>query len=758
MTVPLLHGPYAWLRDTIVGAYETATFLAGIRIVVQAAVPLVLGTMLHSPVTGLFGALGAMSVGFCDLPGSYRRRAIGLLAASLLLALFAALGTGLHAVYPWSLPALLLLGTLLGFAGTLTATAGKATTFALVMLILGDGIPGDLADMAERGLAVLAGGLWMTFGALLAWPLQPFAPARKAMRQAFADLAAVLDTALAGLSVPRPESIVQAQAGWQSRATAYRSLDATLAILTDLRAIRDGTSMTGRRLVLAVQQGRLIALSVAGLSQCLEMLPAAARPVVDPVVAALLRGLAHDLRGLGTVMGPHAASVVPPPLSVSVGDIADRLQAASARLEADGIDASADMDSISFSLLNLRAEVERVRESLAGSIEAGSTDAAGDLVPAPALSSLLGAEPRHVLLDNLSLRSQRLRHGLRVGAILAIATFAYTYLDIAHGYWVALVAVLVLKPGYGGTRAAGIARTIGTLIGGLIAAVLLTLFHGTLAHAILALLFATCAFGVIGRNLGLGTVLLTPFIVMLFTIMSPQGSETIWLLRIGDTFIGAILAFVGMLTLWPSTERTRIAALAAEVLQRHAAQVDLLLHRALGEAVTGREVRRRRQATTLAMTELDASWEQLLGEPRQWHPRRDRYYTLVSLVRLAVVQTGPLFTVPARPPTPEVRDTALRLAGDVTSLLQEIAAALTGGPALPDIAVRTGALRREVRDLERQADAARGGSTEGTALHLITGSLARMAETAVNLAQLTQRLKGEAAEPAETTPRFVAPG
>jgi len=87
--------------------------------------------------------------------------------------------------------------------------------------------------------------------------------------------------------------------------------------------------------------------------------------------------------------------------------------------------------------------------------------------------------------------------------------------------------------------------------------VLLTLFHGTLAHAVLALLFATCAFGVISRNLGLGTVLLTPFIVMLFTIMSPQGNDTIWLLRIGDTFIGAILAFVGMLTLWPSTERTR---------------------------------------------------------------------------------------------------------------------------------------------------------------------------------------------------------
>lgn len=757
MTGPLLHSPIAWFRDTIAGAYDRTTFLTGMRIVLQAAVPFFLGTMLHSPLAGLFGALGAMSVGFCDLPGSYRRRISGLIAATVLLAVCAALGTGLHAVYPWSLPALLLIGTLLGFAGTLTATAGKATTFALVMLILGDGIPGDWLNMAERGLAVLAGGLWMTFGTVIAWPLLPFAPARKAMRQAFADLSAVLDTAIAGLSVPRPESIVQAQAGWQSRATAYRSLDLALGILTDLRAIRDGTSMTGRRLVLALQQGRLIALSVAGLSQCLEMAVPAARPILDPVVAALLRSMARDLGALGATLGPNAATGVPGPLSVSVGDISGRLQAAGERLDSAGIDAGADLDSVEFCLLNLRAEIERMRESLAGSIETGTTEASGELRPAPLFAALLGAEPRHVLLDNLSLRSQRLRHGLRVGAILAIATFAYTSLDIAHGYWVALIAVMVLKPGYGGTRAAGIARTVGTLIGGLIAAGLLALFHGTLAHAILALLFAICAFGVISRNLGLGSVLLTPFIVMLFALMSPQDSETIWLLRIGDTFIGAAMAFVGMLALWPSSERHRVTALAAEVLQCHVLLVDLLLHRAFGEAVTGREIRRLRQATSLAMSELDASWEQLLGEPRQWHPQRDRYYTLVSLVRLALVQIGPLFTVPSAPLTPEVRDKAQRLAGDVTGLLRETAAALADGAALPDIATRTRSLRAEVRDLEQQEHAARGGTIDGTALHLLTGSLARLAETAVNLAQLTQRLQGGDAALAEPPPRFLAP-
>ncbi|MFC3225867.1 FUSC family protein [Marinibaculum pumilum] len=751
--------PLAWLRDTLVAAYEPRTFFNGLRIVLLAAIPFFLGIMLHSATIGLFAALGAIWVGFCDLPGSYRRRAVGLLVTALLLGLSAAIGTLMHGMEVGSLAILFLLGTLLGFVGTLTATAGKATTFALLMLILGCGIGGAPLESVERGIAALVGGTWMTFGTLIAWPIQPFSPARRAVRQAFADLSRVLETAVDGLSVPRPEHIVQAQAGWQARAAAHASLDAAMGILTDLRAIRDGTSMTGRRLVLALQQGRLMALSVSGLSLSMQTIPAAAQPVLDPVVGGILRGLARDVTQLGAALGPNVETVPPAAMSCTAAEITARLAAARDQLSAEGVGDEARTDGIAFYLLNLRAEIDRAREALAGSIEAGDPDSASELRPVPLLQALLGADPAHVLWDNLALRSQRLRHGLRVGAILAIATFAYTFFGIDHGYWIPLVAVVVLKPGYGGTRAASIARTVGTVIGGVLAAIMLELFHGTLAHAILALVFAICAFGVISRNLGLGTVLLTPFVVMLLAILSPAQSDVIWLLRIGDTMIGAAMAFVGLLTLWPSSERERVPALAAGVLRCHVQTLRILLRRVEGEPVSVADIRSRRRAGTLAMSELDACWEQLLSEPREWHPQRDTYYTLVALVRLALVQAGPLFTVAPGGMSETVRRVADALAADVTALLEEVAASLDEGAPLPDIAVRTQGLRQDVRALEQQEAATGAGDADnaaGTALHLVTGCLARLAETAVNLAQVTERLQagGDGREP---PPRYQPP-
>lgn len=353
----VLQQAWAWLRDTLIGAFEPATFLNGARIIILAAVPFALGIVLHSPVTGLFAALGAIFTGFSDLPGSYRRRAIGLGAVTLFLAACVASGTLLQFLGPWDLLVLLFLGSALAFIGTLTANAGKATTFALVLLILAGGIPGDLADVGMRGLAVLAGGAWMMFGSLTAWPLTPFTPARKAVQAAFARSADVVETALAGLSVPRPDSSVQANALWRARMAAYEALDHAMMILTDLRAAREGTSMTGRRLVLALQQARLLTLSVTALVEVMQRLPEQSRSQVDPVVATILRDLARDVSALGQAVGPNVQALAPRSLSHDSGSIEALLSPLRAQPWAAAPAIAAELEDIGFTLARDRKSV-----------------------------------------------------------------------------------------------------------------------------------------------------------------------------------------------------------------------------------------------------------------------------------------------------------------------------------------------------------------------------------------------------------------
>jgi hypothetical protein len=65
----------------------------GLRGMVGVTIPLALGLALDQPVAGVFGAMGAVAVGFGAFQGAYRTRAAAMLAACLGVSLSLLLGT-----------------------------------------------------------------------------------------------------------------------------------------------------------------------------------------------------------------------------------------------------------------------------------------------------------------------------------------------------------------------------------------------------------------------------------------------------------------------------------------------------------------------------------------------------------------------------------------------------------------------------------------------------------------------------------------
>ena len=66
---------------------------------------------------------------------------------------------------------------------------------------------------------------------------------------------------------------------------------------------------------------------------------------------------------------------------------------------------------------------------------------------------------------NLTLESTAFRHAVRLAVTLAIATAWYRLAAFPRGYWLPMTALVVLKPEFQGTFAAGLARVAGTLLG-----------------------------------------------------------------------------------------------------------------------------------------------------------------------------------------------------------------------------------------------------------------------------------------------------
>ncbi len=123
-------------------------------------------------------------------------------------------------------------------------------------------------------------------------------------------------------------------------------------------------------------------------------------------------------------------------------------------------------------------------------------------------------------------------------ACTLVAGVVSEILPLQRSYWVPLTVAIVLKPDYGSVFARALQRGVGTVVGAVFGAVVLTLVHGTWLLIPFAILAALLPFGR-SRNYGLLAVFLTPLVVVLIDLLEPAGWH-LALDRLQDTLIGCL--------------------------------------------------------------------------------------------------------------------------------------------------------------------------------------------------------------------------
>jgi uncharacterized membrane protein YccC len=175
-----------------------------------------------------------------------------------------------------------------------------------------------------------------------------------------------------------------------------------------------------------------------------------------------------------------------------------------------------------------------------------------------------------VVRAQLQPRSPILRHAVRLAAAATVGTAFARWTEAPHGFWIALTALLVLRPetAHTYTRCAG--RLAGLALGVVVASLIAMMWQpGGLPAAVLAVLclgvaYGVSTFGYIAVNVGLGAA-----IVFLVDISGVAGPVTITE-RLSAVLIGGGLAVVAHVLL-PDDERVRLSQRAGELLK---AEVD----------------------------------------------------------------------------------------------------------------------------------------------------------------------------------------
>ena len=452
--------------------------------------------------------------------------------------------------------AMAVVGFLVLFGGVVSAAAAGAGRAALLTFILPLMVPATSADIPSR----LAG--WL-LAAALAIPTAVFVrppPDHDALRHRAADACAALARELSGLLDGHASDVVQASRTdtdaallafrRQFRSTSYRPVGLTTGsrLLMQLADRLEWLRSVSARLPAGGGAWSAEATAVAGIAA--EVL-AAAGDVLRPGSAGdgsrrdrLTRALADAAR-LRATAAAFASVLAGTPTVVSPAQLHELLY--TARLAGQCVDQSAAADA--------RSVPDRLL---------------GRGIPAAAIGALTAAE--RIVVGHATSRSVWFQNSLRGALGLALAVLLADLTDIAHGFWVVLGAMSVLRTTALTTGATALRALLGTGIGFVLGAVLILLVGTTSWHlwVLLPILLLVAAFAPTAVSFVAGQVAFTGLVVILFNIIQPTG-WTVGLVRVEDIALGCAAGLVSGVLLWPRGAAAQIRSTLADYYRTSAA-------------------------------------------------------------------------------------------------------------------------------------------------------------------------------------------
>ncbi|MFO1152467.1 MAG: FUSC family protein [Rhodospirillales bacterium] len=541
----------------------------------------------------LYMALAANLTCFADAGGPLRGRLMALLSFSIIGAmLWSGFGllraTGLAIVIPIAC-FVIFCNSFARVWGTSALAVGSVLTVALVFSL---DRSLDLTQAAVIGGSFIAGGIWATLMALVIWRLDPYRPTRTAVAGVWRLLAA-MTVDLRGL-LRRGEV---SAAEWDSHARSHRraireAIEAARIAIADLARMRGSLSERSSRALLRLEAGEQLFGALVALADLLsEDAPPARRrmgrrlvrllaPLLSTVAVAMRSDTLREPAALDRALSRLTRCVAADPALQAIAEtVVDRL---------------------------------RIVSKLYGSEEMIGGKVAVEPAPASAWERMI--DP---IRANMTWDSAILRHALRAALVAAPALTVTLIWQGVFTHWLTITVVLTMQPFFAATWQRALERIGGTVLGGLVGAVLV--HAATTPLALAALMFPLCVLGFAARQVSYGAFIacMVPQLVVLVELIQPgHSSWEIVEMRALFTILGGMMAVVGCLLLWPSWEPPRLSRDLRAALGVYAAYADAVFADMAGEVLQPSLDQRRRRAG-VAMSNLEACISRALQEPRQ---------------------------------------------------------------------------------------------------------------------------------------------
>jgi uncharacterized membrane protein YccC len=514
----------------------------------------------QAAVYAVFGvlALGGLS----DVSGPPRSRLQSYLLAFALGVPLVTLGTVFAQSTLLAVAGMLVVGLLVGMSATAGGRVQGLANGLQLLYILPSFPPYDLGALPDRLLGLALGVVLLVVADVLVAPQHGAPGYERRLADAVMPLVDYLGAVRGRICDPRPDGSPVSDDVRERAAAAVADL-ATERLPVSRRPT--GPSAYDHALRAAAMLLRVVHSRIAGMDRLIRRngtLPVepAAAALVDDVVVQLVACEATFDALVGGRRGAAAAVAAMP----ATPDLA-ALGRGVARYEAErlsAVESVVHMEVASETQLRFDSMTAELAEATAALVSATRSAA---LLPQQSQPVVLSAVPQFVpqtrrtwaqWLTNLAIhvhpRSVILQNSLRLALGLSLARLVAGVLDLSHGFWVLLATLTLMRTTTSATRGALRPVLLGTLVGAVLAGLLLALSGGHTA-VFVVLLPVVMVVGLAATPLGhpaVGQAFFTLAVAALFSQVTPSS----WQLaesRVVDVLVGAAIGLGTGVLVWP---------------------------------------------------------------------------------------------------------------------------------------------------------------------------------------------------------------
>ena len=606
---------------------KSSDFSKAILIGIAITIPVVIGIALDRLEIGLAICFGAFWSSPSDVSGSYRHKKFGILFSAALVVIVSFIGGYLKLPTLILIPVLGLLSFAIAYISVYGFRASLISFSGLLALVLSFAHDPQQLEVYQYALLIGLGGLWYLLLATIWHRIDPKRQTEEMLTKTYLLTAEFLETR-ARLVGPQAERKSLRSKLHQLQSQLIDNHENLREILISSRKISGKSGYQDRRLLVFVQLVELLETALANPVNYDKM---DSLFIEHPQYVSSFQNLIFEMCRQLRKIAEAGTDERKFPKDKELIDCFEKV-----KLEISDLKRNSETKNLEgFLMLQNFFEYQEKQFEKLKQIKRllGNNDIADfelvNLETAKRFVNQQDFDPR-LLVRNFSFKSTIFKHSLRLAATVMIGYAVGTLFDFQNPYWILLTIIIILRPSYGLTKTRSKDRIIGTFIGGAIATGVVLTVRDPYLYGALGVTSLVIAFSMVQKNYKTSATFMTLSVIFIYAILRPD-VLTVIQYRILDTLIGAILAFLATLWLWPAWEfidiRQNIQSSVRANKNFFIQIADYYRHK--GKVPTEYKITRKK--AFLETSNLSSAFQRMVQEPKSKQKGLDEIYELVVL-------------------------------------------------------------------------------------------------------------------------------